>query len=159
MSAYNTLLDRFVRSRAGGWTVLHVLNPVDARLMRWSNGTLNTGLGSSFRERGVLLRCTGAKTGAQREIPLLATAVDDGWVLIASATGQPKNPGWYHNLKANPRCSLLIAGRGVVECTARELHGEERDRAWRLAVGTYSGYEVYQGRTARRIPVMKLTPA
>jgi hypothetical protein len=39
------------------------MNPLDKRLMRWSNGKLNTGVGTDFRDNGVLLRCTGAKSG------------------------------------------------------------------------------------------------
>jgi deazaflavin-dependent oxidoreductase (nitroreductase family) len=107
---------------------------------------------------GVLLRCTGAKSGKPRDIPLLATPFDDGWALIASATGVEKNPGWYHNLKARPSCSLVVPGRGEVACVAHEAGGAERERAWQAANSQYSGYTVCQGRTDRRIPVMILAP-
>jgi deazaflavin-dependent oxidoreductase (nitroreductase family) len=82
-----------------------------------------------------------------------------GWVLIASATGKENNPGWYHNLKAHPHCSLLVPHRGEVPCIARQAQGAERDRAWQAANTQYSGYAaVYQQRTRRRIPVMILVP-
>ena len=42
--------------------------------------------------------------------------------------------------------------------TARVLEGAERDRAWALAADLYAGYTAYQGRTARRIPVLVLEP-
>jgi deazaflavin-dependent oxidoreductase (nitroreductase family) len=100
----------------------------------------------------------GAKSGKPRDIPLLATPFDDGWALIASATGVEKNPGWYHNLKARPSCSLVVPGRGEVACVAHEAGGAERERAWQAANSQYSGYTVYQGRTDRRIPVMILAP-
>jgi deazaflavin-dependent oxidoreductase (nitroreductase family) len=83
------------------------MNPLDKRLMRWSNGKLNTGVGTDFRDNGVLLRCTGAKSGKPRDIPLLATPFDGGWVLIASATGVEKNPARYHNLKAHHAAAWL----------------------------------------------------
>jgi hypothetical protein len=49
-------------------------------------------VGTDVRENAVLLRCTGAKSGKTRDVPLLATPLDDGWALIASATGVEKNP-------------------------------------------------------------------
>jgi hypothetical protein len=39
MSAYHRAVDRFLRTRVGGWTALHVMNPLDKRLMLWSNGS------------------------------------------------------------------------------------------------------------------------
>ena len=156
MSLYHRVIDRFLRTGAGGWFALNVMNPVDKRLMRWTNGNLSTAVGTDFRDNAVLLRCTGAKSGQLRDIPLLATPLDGGWALIASATGVEKNPAWYHNLKANPHCSLIIPHRGEVTCVAHEADGDERDNAWQAANAQYSGYTVYQGRTSRHIPVMIL---
>ena len=123
-----------MKTRAGGWFALHVMNPLDKRLMKWSNGKLSTAVGTDVSENAVLLRCTGAKSGKTRDVPLIATPFDDGWALIASATGVEKNPAWYHNLKAHPQCSMI-------------------------ANAQYSGYDVYQERTDRRIPVMVLVPS
>jgi deazaflavin-dependent oxidoreductase (nitroreductase family) len=158
MRAYHKLVDSFARTRLGGWTVLHLINPIDQRLMRWTNGALSSVLGTDFRDNGVLLRCTGARSGQPRQIPLLATPLDDQFVLIASAAASEKNPGWYYNLKANPECSLLVPRQGEINCVAHEAKGEERERGWAAANALYSGYTTYQGRTKRRIPVMILTP-
>lgn len=158
MNPYHRAIERFLKTRTGGWFALNVMNPVDKRLVRWSNGRLNTGLGTGVRDNFVLLRCTGAKSGKTRDVPLLATPFDDGWALIASATGVEKNPAWYHNLKAHPQCSMIVPHRGVLACIAHEAEGAERDRAWQAANAQYSGYTVYQGRTDRRIPVMVLVP-
>jgi len=67
------------------------------------------------------------------------------------------HPAWYHNLKANPACTLAVRGR-LLPCTAPEAEGEERERLWRAAVENYAGYAAYQQRTERVIPVMVLTP-
>jgi hypothetical protein len=56
LSAYHRGIDRFLRTRVGGWTALHVMNRLDKRLTRWSNGALNTGVDTDFRTNGVLLR-------------------------------------------------------------------------------------------------------
>ncbi len=159
MGFYHGLVDGFARTQIGSWMFLHVLNPVDKRLIRWSNGALSSGFGTDFQDNTVLLSCTGAKSGRPRDIPLLAKPLDDGWVLIASATGRDKNPAWYYNLKARPQCSLLVPHRGAIQCVAREAEGAERGRAWQAANSQYSGYAaVYQKRTQRRIPVMILVP-
>jgi deazaflavin-dependent oxidoreductase (nitroreductase family) len=76
---------------------------------------------------------------------------------LASRGGAIENPAWYHNLKANPACTLTVRGQPL-ECTAREVSGEERDRYWRAAVANYSGFARYQTRTNRAIPVIVLTP-
>src|SRR3954452_9347279 len=110
MGIYHRAVDGFLRTRVGGWTALHVMNPLDKRLMRWTNGRLSTAVGTDFYDNGVLLVCTGAKTGNKREIPLLATPFEGSWVLIASRAGIEKNPAWYHNLKAHPSCGLVVPG-------------------------------------------------
>jgi F420H(2)-dependent quinone reductase len=36
----------------------------------------------------------------------------------------------HHNLKANPACTLTVGGQSL-DCTAREVSGEERDHRHR----------------------------
>jgi len=158
MHAYHTLIVRFAQTRLGGWMFLNVFNPVDKRLMRWTNAGLNSGIGTELQDYMALLRCTGAKSGKLREVPLLATPLEDRFVLIAGAAGQETNPDWYFNLKTNPACSLLVRGRGEIQCIAHEAEGKERERGWAVANAKYPGYAVYQGRTQRLIPVMILSP-
>jgi deazaflavin-dependent oxidoreductase (nitroreductase family) len=158
MGHYDRLLTGLFSTRVGAWMAVHVANRIDKRLMRWSNGSLNIIVGTGYADSSMLLRCTGAQSGKARDVPVLAFERDDGWVLIASAGGQERNPAWYHNLKAHPRCALLVPHRGEVSCIAHEAEGEERERAWKAANARYSGYAVYQQRTQRRIPVMVVRP-
>jgi deazaflavin-dependent oxidoreductase (nitroreductase family) len=80
-------------------------------------------------------------------------------VLVASRAGASRNPAWYHNLRANPRCRIWATGRSG-EYAAHEAEGEERARLWKIALDRYAGYAVYQERAGdRRIPVMVLEPA
>lgn len=154
--AYHAMVVKFASTRIGGWMVLHLFNPLDRWLMRRTNGALNSSVGTNFTT--ALLRCKGARSGELREVPLLATPFGERFVLIASATGQKKNPAWYYNLKANPDCTLLVPPHGEIECVAHEAKGEERERAWAAAKALYSGYATYRERTSRQIPVMILTP-
>ena len=118
---------------------MHVANPIDKRLMRWSKGSLNFTSGSVFGGHSMLLRCTGAQSGKARDVPVFAFEHHGGWVLIASAGGQEHNPAWYHNLKAHPRCALLVPHHGEISYVAHEAEGDERERAWKAANAGYSG--------------------
>jgi len=78
--------------------------------------------------------------------------------LIGSNFGQKNNPGWYYNLKANPQCTVQFNGQSG-KYIAREIHNEEREKYWQMAVSIYRGYELYKVRAAHRlIPVMILEP-
>ena len=73
MQVYHNLITAFIRTRLGGWLFLHVFNPIDTRLLRWSGGRLSSGIGTFYQKNLILLRCKGAKSGQMREIPLLTT--------------------------------------------------------------------------------------
>src|SRR5262245_44426339 len=119
MKLYDTVLENFARSRLGGWLFVNVFNRFDRVVMGWTNARLNTGLGSKFQKNAVLLRCTGARSGMVREVPLLATPVLEGYVVIASKAGAAEHPAWYRNLKANPKCTLAVDGK-VMDFVAQE---------------------------------------
>jgi len=105
----------------------------------------------------LLLDHVGAKSGVKRTSPL--SYIPDGVdvVLIAAKGGYPKHPAWLHNLKANPNTIAQIRSeRRPVH--ARIATPEERERLWPVAVGVYQGYESYQRRTEREIPLVILEP-
>ncbi|WP_156686227.1 nitroreductase family deazaflavin-dependent oxidoreductase [Mycobacterium sp. Marseille-P9652] len=103
----------------------------------------------------VLLTVTGAKSGKQRYVPLMRVEKDGRYAMVASKGGAPEHPLWYFNVKANPSVTLQD-GDKVVQLTARELEGPERDEWWRLAVEAYPPYAEYQTKTERQIPVFVL---
>ena len=106
----------------------------------------------------IQLTTTGAKTGQIRTMPLVCLFDGEKIVLIASNFGQARNPSWYYNLKANPKCQVEWKGT-LREYVAHEAQGEERERYWNIAVSYYKGYELYRIRAAHRhIPVMVLEP-
>ena len=105
----------------------------------------------------VLLTTTGAKSGQQRTMPLIALFDDEKIALIASSFGRKHHPAWYFNLKAHPQCTVQWRGR-TQTFVAREAEGEEYRKLWELAVSVYAGYETYKAHAGRRIPVMILEP-
>jgi deazaflavin-dependent oxidoreductase (nitroreductase family) len=106
----------------------------------------------------VMLTSTGAKSGRRHTLPLVALPEGDRLVLIASNYGKPRNPSWYHNLRANPRATVCFEGV-TRDMLARELEGEERERHYARGIEIYPGWTTYRERAAnRRIPVLELTP-
>jgi deazaflavin-dependent oxidoreductase (nitroreductase family) len=151
---FERALERFASSKAGGWYFINVANKVDKHLVPATDGRVSTAIGQQV----LVVETTGAKSGTKRRIPLVYVTDGDAIVLIASKGGAPKNPAWYHNLKAHPDVRVWAKGRSG-SYRAREAEGEERDRLWAKAVDYYAGYDTYQGRTGgRRIPVMVLEP-
>ncbi|MBA2323729.1 MAG: nitroreductase family deazaflavin-dependent oxidoreductase [Pseudonocardiales bacterium] len=105
----------------------------------------------------LLLEHTGARTGTHRTTPLVYAEDARNLVIIASKGGHPNHPAWFHNLVANPDTAVQV-GAEHHTVHARVAAGRERERLWALAVSVYSGYEGYQRRTDRQIPVVVLEP-
>jgi deazaflavin-dependent oxidoreductase (nitroreductase family) len=105
----------------------------------------------------LLLDHVGAKSGQKRTTPLVYTRDGNQLLLVASKGGHPKNPAWFHNLKANPETSVQVGSeRRAVR--ARVARQEERGRLWDKAVKTYAGFDDYRRRAEREIPLIVLEP-
>ena len=104
----------------------------------------------------LLLTTTGRTTGTMHTVPLLYLDDDDRLVVIASYGGRPNHPEWYLNLQSNPAASVQILGRHR-EVFATTMASAERAEWWPTIVSAYSDYAVYQSRTSRAIPVVRLT--
>jgi len=105
----------------------------------------------------LLLEHLGARTGKRRTSALVYIEDGPNLVLVASKGGYPRNPSWFHNLKAHPEVTVQIgAERRPVR--ARVATPEERQRLWPVAVVAWRGYRDYQARTGREIPLVILEP-
>ncbi len=105
----------------------------------------------------VVLTTVGVRSGKVRKVPLMRVEHEGRYAAVASLGGAPKNPVWYHNLKAQPDLELRD-GELTVEMTAREIFGTEREQWWERAVVAYPDYADYQRKTDRVIPVFVLEP-
>jgi deazaflavin-dependent oxidoreductase (nitroreductase family) len=122
---------------------------------RTNRGDMSSG---PFKGRPLLLlETTGAKSGQLRLNPLVYTRDGDRYVVIASKGGAPTNPDWYHNLIANPECTVEVGperfrARAVI-CVA-----DERDRLYAAQAALMPNFAEYQRNTSRKIPVVVLEP-
>lgn len=110
----------------------------------------------------LILRTVGAKTGQQRANTLSYARDGDDYLVVASMGGEPRAPGWYHNLKANPDVEINV-GPKRLRVTAQPVFPDDPEypRLWDLVNnmrGNKNTYIKYQKRTTRPIPVVKLTP-
>ena len=105
----------------------------------------------------LLLTTTGRKTGKRRTTPLLYGEDAGRYVVVASVGGAPKHPAWYLNLSGNGETTIQVDGRKL-PVNAETALAAERARLWTLMTQLYPGYDAYQTKTSREIPVVVLTP-
>lgn len=153
------------RRRLPAWTpqqerIAHVFIRVMSALNIWAYRATGGKVGGRFL-RGApvcLLTMTGRKSGRRLTAPLIYLADGPRVVLVASKGGMAKNPLWYENLVANPRCEVEI-GRDRRPMIARTASAGEKQALWPRLVAVYRDYDDYQARTERDIPVVILDPA
>ena len=105
----------------------------------------------------ILLYTTGRKTGKIRRHPIVHLPDGDDLIVIASKGGAPTNPHWFHNLRANPQVWVRRKSE-VFEAEAKILDDEEYGEMWRRITDWAPGFQEYQDRTERQIPLVRLTP-
>lgn len=112
--------------------------------------------GTTMRGKPVVVLTTiGHASGNLRKSPLMRVEHEGDYAVVASVGGADEHPGWYHNLVADPRCTLQD-GPIISDRVARLLEGEERQTWWRRAAEVWPDYDDYQAKTERVIPVFLL---
>jgi len=103
-----------------------------------------------------MLTTKGRRTGRSRTTPVLYLQDGPDLIVVASFGGNDMHPAWYLNLEECPEAEILINGerRRVV---ARRVSPEEKNVIWPRLVEMYPNFAVYQQRTNREIPLLKLS--
>jgi deazaflavin-dependent oxidoreductase (nitroreductase family) len=105
----------------------------------------------------LLVHHIGARSGSERVVPLAYSPQGDGrFAIVATNGGSPTHPGWYHNLKANPRITIEV-GTQTFTVLAEELDSVARAALWPRLVAESPTIGRFQEQTTRRIPVFMLT--
>ena len=132
-----------------GMFFFRLFTGIHAKIIKLSRGRVLAG-------STLVLTHTGAKSGKVRDTPLMYFHDGDDYLLAASAGGAPNNPGWYHNLMANPEAVIHVKGEAI-DVTARDA-GEDRDRLWKVITETEPRFATYEASADRIIPVVVLEP-
>lgn len=128
------------------WSTLHRL------AFRLSRGWI----GRRLVDNDILLLTTvGRVTAELHTIPLLFLSEGNSLIVIASYGGRDRHPEWYLNLEAHPEVEVEVRGDRF-EMMARTADPRERSHWWPKVVAAYAGYQVYQARTRREIPIVIL---
>lgn len=116
-------------------------------------------LGAEVQGKSVLLvATTGRRTGKRREVVVMFFRDGDRYLVVPSNAAEPdRPPAWWRNLQAEPRAEVLVDGawRAV---RAAALPDAERDALWPELAAYNPNWERFQQETARRFPVVALTP-
>lgn len=105
----------------------------------------------------LLVHHIGARSGSERVVPLAYSPQGDGrFAIVATNGGSSTHPGWYHNLKANPRITIEV-GTQTFTVLADELDDAARAALWPRLVAESPSVGEFQDRTTRKIPVFMLT--
>jgi len=119
------------------------------------NASENTSASAEGLHPTLLLTTTGRTSGQPRVAPLLYQPCGEGFLVVASKGGTPDHPQWYKNLQADPHCEVIA---GVLSCRAVAITvtDDERSLRWEQMARFWPDYEIYQRRTERQIPIVKL---
>jgi deazaflavin-dependent oxidoreductase (nitroreductase family) len=155
-SVAHRIVSRVVLSPLGRRFGRDIASRLDPTLIRLTRGRVS----SVWPFPAVVMTHVGAKSGRTRTSALVYFTDRGRVILIASNFGGSRNPGWYHNVKANP--IVMLYGRGIRgRFIAEEIYGAERDRVFQRAKdapGPYRKYEQAAATRFRCVPVIAFTP-
>jgi F420H(2)-dependent quinone reductase len=110
----------------------------------------------------VVVTMRGARSGKLRKVALMRIERGGAYAIGASAGGQPRNPGWFHNVVTNPTVQLQD-GPDRSLMTARVIEGDERESWLAYADELYPFFAGFRDRAAetgnREVPMILLEPA
>jgi deazaflavin-dependent oxidoreductase (nitroreductase family) len=103
----------------------------------------------------LLLTTIGRRSGRARTLPLACLPDGNDLVVVASNSGQAKDPAWWLNLRENPEAEVRL-GRERFRVRAALATPEERERLWPRLKRHNRSYARYERMTSREIPVVVL---
>ena len=132
-----------------------IFPPLQMWLYRITGGRFQL---SALLVPSLVLVHTGAKTGQQRETPLICWPQRDGSYFVAGSNwGQPKHPAWTANLLAHPEVEIVVARRRS-RATATLLSDADREAAWPILEAQWPGYRDYERQAGREVRIFRLVP-
>ncbi len=146
---------RLVTHPVTTWLIRKIAAPLDPWLYRATNGRFSTMAPGS--ETMVTITMKGRKSGKPRSVHLACVPHEGDILLVASAMGQARHPGWRYNLEANPECEVQAKGRRYA-ARARVLDEAEKAEVWDKMREQIPMIHVYEQRTDRNIRVFRVSP-
>ena len=107
----------------------------------------------------LILTSKGARSGADRRSILTYHRDGEDYIVAGTAGGSQKDPGWVHNVKAEPNVDIEVDNeRSTALATVVQDDGE-RDRLWNDHVQALPWFADYPAQTGRVIPMIRIRRA
>jgi deazaflavin-dependent oxidoreductase (nitroreductase family) len=127
-------------------------NRIAVWLYRRSDGRLVGG------DKVLMLTVPGRRSGLPRSTCMRFLETDEGLVVWGTASGSPRDPDWFRNLRAADIADVQV-GRDRFRVRPRELVGAAREAAWNDTVlARVPEVARYARKAGRTIPVAVLEP-
>lgn len=134
---------------------LQLFLSLHVNLYRLTNGKF----GGHMNGGDVLLLTTiGRKSGKERVMPVMYLKDGEDYLVVASASGAPKHPGWYWNAAKGTAPVHIQVDDKKMEVSVVDTEGEERDKYYARFKEAIDSFTSYEQKANRTIPVLKLSP-
>ncbi|MGA0566793.1 nitroreductase/quinone reductase family protein [Rathayibacter sp. KR2-224] len=106
----------------------------------------------------LVLHTIGAKSGIERETPLMYCPEPGGRMLVTGSNfARNVHPAWTTNLMANPDAVAVVRGKPIT-VHAELIGDDERESVWDYIQRQWPGYRGYERASGRVLRIFRLTP-
>ena len=128
-----------------------------ALLLRRSGGRLRRSWLFAGGQPVLSLTTTGRRSGLPRTTAVACFRFEGQLATVAMNLGKERDPAWALNLQADPRATVVVAGR-TIKVVARRIVGDEAERAWQRWSELQPSAETFRALAGREIPLFALEP-
>jgi deazaflavin-dependent oxidoreductase (nitroreductase family) len=106
----------------------------------------------------LVLHTIGAKSGLERDTPLMYCPEPGGTMLVTGSNfARDAHPAWTANLIAHPRASVTVHRRRMAVLATR-IPDDRLDETWDWIERQWPGYRGYERSSGRTLRIFRLTP-
>jgi deazaflavin-dependent oxidoreductase (nitroreductase family) len=106
----------------------------------------------------LILHTTGARTGLERDSPLMYCPEPGGAMLVTGSNfARETHPAWTSNLAAHPDAAVTVKGNRI-PVRATRIPDDELDATWTYIERQWPGYRGYERSSGRALRIFRLTP-
>ena len=124
-------------------------------MYRMTNGRFGGNMGTF---KVLILTTRGRKSGKIFSNPVGYFERDGGYFIVASKSGAPTNPSWYHNIKGNPDDVTIQVNDRKMKVKPEIVLGERRKPIYAWIASMAPNFGEYEKQTTREIPLVFLKP-
>jgi deazaflavin-dependent oxidoreductase (nitroreductase family) len=106
----------------------------------------------------LVLHTIGAKSGLERDSPLMYCPEPSGRMLITGSNfARDSHPAWTANLAAHPDAAVTVRGKRI-PVHATRIPDDELDATWAYIERQWPGYRGYERASGRTLRIFRLEP-